>query len=508
MAYNPATHLLAKATTQFALLFVASAVYALEIAFWTPMEWKEYKPLPVVESGKDGFHVGKVISKSGLALKADQDMKAKSGDDFMLRAQAKGQGDAILKLKYLDKKGRWCGYSKQTVHIDLKKNWSEIECIIPVESTLRGEVENILPILELHQGSEIFLKDCVVSIENNGIASSLPFPSEWNVFVFNQDLENLDFPLDMIPEQIHTNHWKLMPLEDGFIKFNTEFAKPRIRNNAVLYAYLYSPAEIDYTIGTGADFYMRMYVNGDCILDTMEKGNCKGINDVYYDNYKVNARLHKGQNLIVIHFQSGVSKYPRLALCGPDTLKNMEKQLVVENYLVKGDPSMKTEFMPPAQPGMNSEYNSGQSIHAKYRPYLFLGNKEKAVFGLGMKLYSLSKEGHVLYKIGKDISMKVRSNVHTGGLVVSVLHNKQELKNIRLPQEILPCCLTFATNGKSYFINALGINNEKLAFATGGLPETVNIKVDMNVDFVGCYAVAGDFFTAIMMQGQKKAKLK
>ena len=104
--------------------------------------------------------------------------------------------------------------------------------------------------------------------------------------------------------------------------------------------------------------------------------------------------------------------------------------------------------------------------------------------------------------------MKVRSNVHTGGLVVSVLHKKQELKNIRLPQEILPCCLTFATNGKSYFINALGINNEKLAFATGSLPETVNIKVDMNVDFVGCYAVAGDFFTAIMMQGQKKAKIK
>ena len=499
------TRQIAEASTLL-LLLLASATCALEIVSWTPMEWKEYKPLPIVESGKDAFHVGKVISKSGLALKAEKEMKANAGDDFMLRAQAKGQGDAILKLKYLDKKGRWCGYSKQTAHIELQKNWSAIECIIPVEDTLRGKVEYVLPMLELHQGSELYLKECLVSIENNGIASSLPFPGEWNAFVFNQEMEDLDFPVDMIPEQIHANHWKLMTLEDGFIKFNTEFVKPRIRNNAVLYAYLYSPAEIDYTIGAGADFYMRMYINGECILDTMKEGNCKGIDDVHYDNYKVNAKLQKGQNLIVIHFQSGVSKYPRLTLCGPDTLKNMEKQLAVENYLTRGDPSMKTNFMPPAQPGANIEYTAGQSILAAYRPYIFFGDRKKAVFGLGMKLYSLSQEGHVLYQIGKDLSMKVRSNVHTGGLIVSVLHKGQELKNLRLPQEMLPSCLTFATNGKSYFINALGVGNEKLAFATGALPETINIKVDMKVDFVGCYAVAGDFFTAIMMQGKKKNK--
>ena len=489
------------------LLLAASFVHSMEITKWIPMEWKEYNPLPSMESSQGIFHVSKVISKSGLALKTPSPLNAQAGDDFVLAIQARGHGDAVLKLKLMDHKGRWCGYSSVASHIDLGHKLQKVDCIIPVENTPRGVVEYVLPILELSQGSEIFIEKCKASIENNGIASHLPFPKEWNTFIFDQDFDDLDFPLDMIPDQIHSNHWKIMKIEDGFIRFNTEFAKPRIRNTALLYAYIYSPTDTIYTIGAGADFYMNIFVNGESILDTLKDGNKSTSDYVHYSNYKAKARLPKGQNLIVIHFQSGVSKYPRLALCGPDTLQNMEKQLIVENYLMKGDPSAKMPFLPPSQPGKNKEYSDGQSICAHYRPYIYVGNVKEISLGIGLKLYSMSNEGHILYRIGKELSLKLNTNEHTGGLILSVLHKGTEIKNLHLPKGMLPCCLTFASNGTSFFINALGMNNEKLGFASGMLPDKINLKVDMAIDFVGCYAVAGDFFSAIMKQGRRKNQM-
>ena len=484
--------------TLFSCLFAALAPFAcaLDIDSWVPMAWKEYKPLPKIDC-KDGvFHIDKVISQSGLQMKYGSILEASAGDDFILKAEVKGKGKALVKLQYYDGKMHWCGFSSHTFHIELAENWTEFECIIPVENTSRGIVKHILPLLEMTKGTEFSIKDCNVNIENNGISSSIPFPREWNVFILDEEMDDVDYPLDMIPEQIHGVHWKLMTINRGQIEFNTEFAIPRMRNNAILYSYLYSPTDMDYTIGAGADNYMNVYVNGVSVIDTMKNGNQMA--EVHYSNYQATVPLHKGQNLIVVHFQSGSSKYPKLTMCGPDTLKNNEKMLKIKNYLQKGDLQNKLPFSSPVQPGDKLKYIGGQSIIAKYRPFIYSHGQEGVILGIGLKLYSLSPEGHLLYKICDQLSMKVCYNKHTEGMIVSVQFEGKEIQNLHLPGELWPCCLVFAANESEYFVNAFGIGTEKLAFASGKIPQKIKYRSDKEILFKDCNAVAGDFFTAIM----------
>ena len=120
--------------------------------------------------------------------------------------------------------------------------------------------------------------------------------------------------------------------------------------------------------------------------------------------------------------------------------------------------------------------------------------------GIGLKLYSLSQEGHLLYKMNDKLFMKVSYNKHTEGMIVSVQFNGKEIKNLHLPSELWPCCLVFAANDSEYFVNAFRIGTDKLAFASGKLPEKIKYRSDKEILFKDCSAVAGDFFSAIMFQ--------
>lgn len=464
---------------------------------WRAMQWKEQGTTIPISIDNDGItHIGEITSFNVFSLKSDRYFPAKSGDDVIYTAKIYGSGNAVIKLRYFDKTKRWCGFSQRSIDVHFTKTWTDLKAVIPVFDTPRGRVDSILITMEMDPGSECYITNSSCSVENNGLTSELTFPTEWAGFILGEAPEDLDYPLDMIPEEINGIHYKLVTSKNNLIDFRQDFANFKPQSSALLYAYLYSPLDTTYLIGAGADYYMTIYVNGETVLDTMESGNRTNL--VHFSNFQQKINLRRGHNLIIIHFKSGESKYPCISLGGPDALKNMQSTLKVRYFQQKGDTKHKTKFNTPDAPGEKIQYEDGEVITAKYRPFLFKLN-DSTLTAMGLKLYDMPTDGKVNYKMGDSLEMNISRNKLTGGFIVSIRQDGSELENIHLPQDICPCNIVLATNGKQYFMNASSLLTEKLASRIGNTKQQVVTKgKDMTIAMQGASITAGDFFTAIM----------
>lgn len=93
------------------------------------------------------------------------------------------------------------------------------------------------------------------------------------------------------------------------------YDKPR---SAFIFALLNSESDQEATLGVGADWFFRVHVNGEVVLDLMEEGNGAGRPAI--DNHLVNVRLIQGDNVLVVHLVNGKGA-PLLALGGPGELR-------------------------------------------------------------------------------------------------------------------------------------------------------------------------------------------
>ncbi|MCA1808814.1 MAG: hypothetical protein LC725_05085, partial [Lentisphaerae bacterium] len=158
------------------------------------------------------------------------------------------------------------------------------------------------------------------------IVGRVDFPMQWTVF---GPFDGVDLPLtadilETLPGTISIggqaqearqvtptrNQYKLTPLYG-----EPPYQKPR---STLIYVLLHSEAEQEATLGFGADFFYRVYVNGAVALDLMEEGN--GGSRPAINNHCVKVWLHQGDNLVVVHLVNGKGA-PLLALGGPEELR-------------------------------------------------------------------------------------------------------------------------------------------------------------------------------------------
>ena len=94
------------------------------------------------------------------------------------------------------------------------------------------------------------------------------------------------------------------------------YKKPR---SVFIFVPLRSDTEQDVTLGVGADWFYRVLVNGELVLDLMDEGNGKGRPAI--NNHRIDTRLRRGDNLLVVHLVNGKG-VPLLALGGPEELRH------------------------------------------------------------------------------------------------------------------------------------------------------------------------------------------
>ena len=93
------------------------------------------------------------------------------------------------------------------------------------------------------------------------------------------------------------------------------YKQPR---SSFIFVPVYSDTAQVVTLGVGADWFYRVYVNGQPVLDLMEEGNGTGRPAI--NNHCVDVPLQQGDNVVVVHLVNGKGG-PLLALGGPEELR-------------------------------------------------------------------------------------------------------------------------------------------------------------------------------------------
>ncbi|MCA1809353.1 MAG: hypothetical protein LC725_07895 [Lentisphaerae bacterium] len=195
------------------------------------------------------------------------------------------------------------------------------------------------------------------------IKGSVRLPSKWVVFapvLGAQAPLHLD-EIKVIPDVIKSGDKNIQACEITPTRCQYDFkeyfgAPPYGEKKHTAYIFLPLCAETKQvaTFGFGADWYLEAWLNGNCILDTTEKGNrrCPPL----IDDYCVNAPVNPGENLLAIRFLCGKAGAV-LAIGGPEELRGgdyssilpdtrtMDTAALYENS--PPDPAAPIKWVPP-----------------------------------------------------------------------------------------------------------------------------------------------------------------
>ncbi len=160
------------------------------------------------------------------------------------------------------------------------------------------------------------------------IEGELKWPGEWVVFAPFVQTDALpdasvftDIPavlrVDGLDE-VRTAEARRLSVKPGRIVDLVQFfPEQRVGNTAYVFVELDSPADQRVTLGFGADWWMRAWLNGALIVDTVNatpSGN--QVTPISMTNHAVAVDLRKGRNVLAIHFVAGRGS-SQLAIGGP-----------------------------------------------------------------------------------------------------------------------------------------------------------------------------------------------
>ena len=157
------------------------------------------------------------------------------------------------------------------------------------------------------------------------VEGDLSISGEWTVFgVFpKSEQPSLIPPLTDIPKELELAGRKQsarkLKVNAGLIDFAWVFDEIMQVGQS---AFVYIPVELTHPqqvmLGFGADWWMQVWVNGESVLDTMDRGNEKHPPSI--DDHVCNVALRAGTNLIVIRFVCGQAS-SKLFVGGPAELR-------------------------------------------------------------------------------------------------------------------------------------------------------------------------------------------
>ena len=444
---------------------------------WRLLTWEGYKPFPEV-STKDGvLHVAPPESKSGIGIKSSKTPNAKAGDRATLKLNAKGRGSVTFVLQHYDANGKWIGFSGHSFSKRIPEEWADIELTVPVSNTKDGITARIMITFTLGQGSTIDVRQSSLTLSTDAFEGDLPFPLQWTVFPMHRPGETIDFPLDRIPEEIDGVKPITMPLKANVLSFTDVFNPHKLRNNAILYATLNAKFPGRYTIGAGADYFMKIWMNGEVLIDTLKSGDES--NGPHFTKHQVTADLKQGKNLIVVNFQTGSSKHPAISLGGPEDLRNLTNILRIKDSFVSddyetpgersGNPTLVKGILTEGidQLGGQAQYTNGSVIAYPDKRFNLPARSGDAIFAAGFRLHSFKGLGKTTIAFGEAIALEISRKGDESPLLFAVRKDGKELNSCNVPIEALPCECLLAVTENNFFVTANSINDSKLRSITG-----------------------------------------
>ena len=461
------------------LLCILSAVAAVSAAkldgTWFFNAWSGYKPLARMVKGPDGsISVTGVTAKYGTGILSSVRVPAKAGETMKFTALVKGKGKMFFRVQDYDAKNRWLRVAPACAYADLSSDWKEVTLSVKVENDKSKVTAFCVAFIGVGKGGELAVKNANMEIEAGDFVGDYVFPRHWSVFAPVES--SVKAPLNNIPAAIGKIKAKNVTLDNGMLKMAPFFPKQKLRNTAWLYGTINAPVAGKYTIGAGADYFMAIYVNGKCILDTLKSGN--QAEPVHFSNHKTVADLKKGKNVIAVKFQAGASARPVISLGGANELRNLSSILTVEEKFARddyekpgkrsGNPKLITDILTDG-----IEEKTGQGVYAKGSVIKFdrtynmppkLGGK---LFAYGLRLHKFNGAGDLTYTIGKNTKLVVGRSNAKSDFSMTVYRNNKKLKSAVLPAAALPSDIIFAFDANEYYVNAMSLQDSKLRSVNG-----------------------------------------
>ena len=305
-------------------------------AGWMLHPWKGFEPVPEIQytgGGKPRVRFSKIQAAEGFAFRTARKIAGKSGDQVELSFSAQGKGRIYAHLYLYDKKGGWNGITqKRSVLLTGKKQCCSF--LLPVVNGSKRETSQFCIVIGAFPRSEFEIWDIHASLIPGEIKGDIPFPRTGVAFgPVPEDFQPEEKDFRSIPDILAGVKGRKQTIQNNKIDFRPILGK---QNHVCgwFFAELDSPYESDYTIGAGADWWMKVYVNGKPVIDTLESGN--KFTPCGIDNYKPVVRLKKGCNIIAVKLIRGKSS-AALWIGGPVELRKAAVHLILEKVLEKDD---------------------------------------------------------------------------------------------------------------------------------------------------------------------------
>lgn len=498
-----------------AAILTGLAASAVDLSEWRLNSWAGYQPKAKLEKSEDGsLHLFQAAAKHGAGVDSKGRIRVKAGDTVKLTAQVKGKGRMSVNLRCYDERGNWFGISKNTARTELTEEWKEVTMKTKAEDLRGRKTAEVAFLASIEKDGELYMRNARAEVESSEFSGVYTFPRQWTVFAPADPAA--EPPLDKIPEEIGGVKGKVVPLDNNMIVMAPFFPEQKIRNTAWLYAELNAAVEGEYTIGAGADYFMAIYVNGKCVLDTLVGGDDS--QGPHFSNHQVKVQIRKGENIIAVKFQSGSGKKPAISLGGADDLRNLSSILTVTETFQRddyeqpgarsGDPKLIQDMLTDGIEIKTTQAVYGKGAVIKFdRTYEMPSKLSEKLFAMGVRVYKIQDAGELIYRIGSVMTMKVTRVEGNPELTLTAYQNGEKLKSVSLPVEALPSDIIFAVDGSEFYINAMSLQDSKLRAVSGKAAFTENGPIRAEIEVNAPSVTVDEFFTGLAKREVKSSNI-
>ena len=168
---------------------------------------------------------------------------------------------------------------------------------------------------------------------SEGVLGDCVFAPEWSVFgPVIKEISDPDFAiLENVPRELAVAGCRLSPrpvsLSGNRLDLGSLLGGAREGRAAYLLTALTADTAMEAEFGAGADFFMKWWVNGEVVCDTLASGN--GNRPPTAFNRRFTASLKPGRNLLAVKVVSGPEGFA-FAACGPRELAEEDARLKAE----------------------------------------------------------------------------------------------------------------------------------------------------------------------------------
>jgi len=479
---------------------------------WSANRWDGYQPWAKHELMDGVLHIYDVESKHGFGWRSHRLYEAQSGDSVQISAKVKGRGTVAFQLQYFAPDGKkWLGVDPHSSSAQLSDEWQLRSFSLPVSNLDKGATGKFMPTFLGRQGTELFIDDIKIEVIEGKYRGDFLFPMHWQVFIdINKDLQS---PLLELPQSLDGKTAQSFSLDSGQISFKGLFEPAKVGNCAWLYAELEAPFACDYSIGAGADYFMKLHVNGETIIDTLDSGNADF--PPHFSNYVKTVRLRQGKNIFAVKFLTGGNASPAISLGGPHELRQLSSVLNVtelfqfDDYVSpaqrSGDPQLIVGILTD---GMESKYHygyykAGSSIEFAGKTWRLPTRGGDAFFATGLRLREMDKPGSMIFKLGEKFNLELQQIDNNPNLQVSFRENEKVLERMEFPKAALPADIILAANHNQYHVNMLSIQDSKLRAFSAAADFSELGEFTSSVALVNCGAAVSNYFTGLAKKEMK-----